>query len=263
MHAIVGLYGILKAGAAYVSIDSKAPVNRSRYIVGNCGINVLLSEAKQSENWDELSHETDLSHVVVLDKQPDDSPNKISYSFFTGEDGNAGAVDTPVAGQDVAYIIYTSGSTGDPKGVKLTHRNGMAFVEWGVEEFKVTHKDRLSGHAPLHFDLSIWDVYAASMAGAALHIVPNMASIFPGQIVKFIEQDEITVWYSVPSILSMMTQRGNLRPGQPPQFAHPPVRRRGVPDEILAPSHGECPRCSVLEPLWANRNQRLHCLSRC
>lgn len=218
MHAIVGLYGILKTGAAYVSIDSKAPVARSRYIVGNCGIKVLLSETKQAENWDELAHETDLEHVVVMDGEPEETPNKVTYAHFTGDDGDTGSAGVEVDGHGLAYIIYTSGSTGDPKGVKLTHRNGLAFVEWGVAEFDVTHEDRLSSHAPLHFDLSIWDVYAASMAGAALHIVPPMASVFPGQIVKFIQQREITVWYSVPSILSMMVQRGNLEVGALPSL---------------------------------------------
>ena len=211
MHAIVGLYGILKTGAAYVSIDSKAPVARSGYIVGNCGIKVLLSETKQAGNWDELAHQTDLAHVVCMDGEPEEMPNKVTWSHFTGSGGNDAPVDIEVSGDDLAYIIYTSGSTGDPKGVKLTHRNGLAFVEWGVNEFSVTHEDRLSSHAPLHFDLSIWDVYAASMAGAALHIVPAMASVFPGQIVKFIDKRSITVWYSVPSILSMMVQRGNLQ----------------------------------------------------
>ncbi len=213
MHAIVGLYGIMKTGAAYVSIDAKAPVARSRFIIGNCGIEVLLSEAKQAEHWDELTVDTDLRHVVVMDEAPETAPNKLTAAFFDGESGDAAPVEAGAIEMDLAYIIYTSGSTGDPKGVKLTHRNALAFVEWGVEEFEVTHEDRLSSHAPLHFDLSIWDVYAASMAGATLYLVPPMASVFPGQIVKFIQEHEITVWYSVPSILSMMTERGKMSEG--------------------------------------------------
>ena len=218
MHAIIGLYGILKTGAAYVSIDSKAPVARSRFIIGDCGIKVLLSESKQSENWDELSHETDLSHIVIMDTKPDTDPTKVTSSSFSEVDGVHAPIGTTAIELNLAYIICTSGSTGDPKGVKLTHRNALAFVEWGVEEFEVTYEDRLSSHAPLHFDLSIWDVYAASMAGATLHLVPGMASVFPGQIVKFIREREITVWYSVPSILSMMTARGNLQPGMFPSL---------------------------------------------
>ena len=234
MHAIVGLYGILKTGAAYVSVDAKAPVARSRYIIGNCGIKVLLSEGEQEENWDELANGTDLVHVVVMDRQPSD-PAATSSTYFSGEDGDSRATDVKMSGSDLAYIIYTSGSTGDPKGVKLTHRNGLAFVEWGVEEFPVTAEDQVSSHAPLHFDLSIWDVYVASMTGATLHLVPATASVFPGQIVKFINEHEITVWYSVPSILSMMVERGKLEVGVFPSLRVLLFAGEVFPSKYLAP----------------------------
>jgi amino acid adenylation domain-containing protein len=115
-----------------------------------------------------------------------------------------------VIDQDLAYILYTSGSTGDPKGVMLTHRNALAFIGWAAEEFGLDRSDRLSSHAPLHFDLSVFDLYAAAYAGAAVVLVPPKASIFPNQIVRFIQENAITVWYSVPSILSMVTLRGGL-----------------------------------------------------
>jgi amino acid adenylation domain-containing protein len=112
--------------------------------------------------------------------------------------------------QDLAYILYTSGSTGQPKGVMLTHRNALAFVSWAAEQFAVVPEDRLSSHAPLHFDLSIFDLFAAAYSAAAVVLVPPKASIFPKQIVRFIQENNITIWYSVPSILSMLTLRGGL-----------------------------------------------------
>jgi amino acid adenylation domain-containing protein len=115
-------------------------------------------------------------------------------------------------GEDLAYILYTSGSTGDPKGVMLSHRAALAFVHWAVDAIGVTCDDRLSSHAPLHFDLSIFDLFAAAAAGAPVHLVPAKASRFPVEIRRFIEDAGITVWYSVPSILTMLALRGGLEP---------------------------------------------------
>ena len=98
----------------------------------------------------------------------------------------------------------------------LSHRNALAFVEWAAERFAVRADDRLSSHAPLHFDLSIFDVFAAATAGASVTLVPRHASVFPLEVVRFIEERGITVWYSVPSILTMLTLRGNLGPGSCP-----------------------------------------------
>jgi amino acid adenylation domain-containing protein len=98
----------------------------------------------------------------------------------------------------------------------LSHRNALAFVDWAVAEFDVGGDDRLSSHAPLHFDLSVFDMFAASTAGACVVLVPGELSVFPIELARFIEETEISVWYSVPSVLSMLVQHGDLRKGRFP-----------------------------------------------
>jgi acyl-coenzyme A synthetase/AMP-(fatty) acid ligase len=98
----------------------------------------------------------------------------------------------------------------------LTHRNCLAFVEWAVDEYKVSHEDRLSSHAPFHFDLSTFDLYAAACVGAPVYLVPKAVSMLPAEIKKFIDDNGITVWYSVPSILTMLVERGGLETGDLP-----------------------------------------------
>jgi acyl-coenzyme A synthetase/AMP-(fatty) acid ligase len=98
----------------------------------------------------------------------------------------------------------------------LTHVNCLAFVEWAAETFAISAQDRLSSHAPLHFDLSTFDLYAAALAGAPVVLVPSAVSVFPSEVRRFIEQAGITVWYSVPSILTMLVLRGGLQPGDLP-----------------------------------------------
>ena len=110
-----------------------------------------------------------------------------------------------------ATTFYTTGTTGLPKGVMLSHQNALTFVEWCAEEFQVRSDDHLSNHAPLHFDLSVFDVYNAIKAGATVHMVPDPTAKFPASLAKFIEEHEITIWYSVPSALVFLLLHGNMK----------------------------------------------------
>src|SRR5207302_8106076 len=97
-----------------------------------------------------------------------------------------------------AHILFTSGSTGMPKGVVITHANVTCFIEWAVRHFGLGPLDRTSGHAPLHFDLSTFDVFGSFAAGAALHLVPHQLNLLPHKLAEFIRTAELTQWFSVP-----------------------------------------------------------------
>jgi L-proline---[L-prolyl-carrier protein] ligase len=215
LESVVAVYGVMKAGAAYVPFDPDAPVARLGYIARDCGIRVLITGVEKQDRWQLLLDAgTRIESLVVLNSKGVTGPNGLAVIDRAVVDSAAAdAVDINVVDVDLAYILYTSGSTGDPKGVMLTHRNALAFIQWAAAEFAVGPNDRLSSHAPLHFDLSVFDLYAAACGGAAVVLVPPKASLFPNQVVRFIQENAITVWYSVPSILSMMTLRGGLRPG--------------------------------------------------
>jgi len=91
-----------------------------------------------------------------------------------------------------------------------THRSGLSFALWAAGEYGLRSEDRLSNHAPLHFDLSTFDLFAGARAGAATVIIPEVLTKFPANLSRLIEDERLTVWYSVPFALIQLLQRGGL-----------------------------------------------------
>jgi amino acid adenylation domain-containing protein len=211
VESLVCMFGVLKAGGVYVPLDPQAPADRIGYILGNCGIRVLLTTKERrsglsSEVVDALDY-----CVMTDDSGSNGSGNKVVPWAMLGEFPASPAPEITLTETDLAYILYTSGSTGRPKGVMLSHQNALTFVEWCAEKFKICADDRLSNHAPLHFDLSVFDVYNAMEAGATVYLVTEDLALFPTSLAKFIEEQKITVWYSVPSALMLLLLHGNLK----------------------------------------------------
>ena len=116
----------------------------------------------------------------------------------------------PAIETDLAYILYTSGSTGTPKGVMISHRNSLTFVAWAAASAGLGEGDRVCSPAPLHFDLSVFDIFATCQAAACMVVLPEGAAIFPVRLAERMEKEQISVWYSVPSVLTMLVTYGNL-----------------------------------------------------
>ncbi len=208
LNTIACLYGILKAGGVYVPLDPFAPVARIAYVIEDCGIEIVFSdEGKKSEIPELLSQVSGALRVAG----PDLTDGELDHQITWGSVWQDMLTSSPRLSQvegDLAYILYTSGSTGKPKGIMHTHRSGLSFAEWAAECYGLVSKDRLSNHAPLHFDLSTFDYFAGHIAGATTVIVPEAISKFPASMTRFIEDHEISIWYSVPFALIQILLRG-------------------------------------------------------
>jgi amino acid adenylation domain-containing protein len=206
---VVAIYGILKAGAGYVPLDPAAPGRRNAAAVGASGMTSLVVSSATAWQVSALVDDAPgLTHVLVVD---DDDPAPMSNIEVTGRHQLGDQKTTPGRGDviddDAAYVLFTSGSTGTPKGVVISHRAALSFVRWASEEFGLRPTDRLCGQAPLHFDLSIFDLFSAVDAGASTALMPRADVVFPTRTVEFLRRHAITVWYSVPTLL-MATMRG-------------------------------------------------------
>ena len=209
IYSAVALYGIMAAGAAYVPLDPYAPPNRIEYIIKNCGINIVVCHDRKKAVLEEIEPNLSLSAVIGIDSIESNKTPVISWDTVFNSPFE---LANPFHGteQDIAYILYTSGSTGVPKGIVHTHRSGLSFAKWAAETYQLTANDVLSSHAPLHFDLSTFDFYAGSLVGATTVLIPEALTKFPANLSKWIQDEKITVWYSVPFALIQLMQRGKL-----------------------------------------------------
>ncbi len=211
VESLVCMFGVLKAGGVYVPLDPQAPADRVGYIIGNCGIRVLLTNKERRAALGEDVIEGLDYCVMTDDSGANGSGAKVVPWAMLSEYPASPAPEIVMTETDLAYILYTSGSTGRPKGVMLSHQNALTFVEWCADKFKIRAEDRLSNHAPLHFDLSVFDVYNAMEAGATVYLVTEDLALFPTTLANFIEQQQITVWYSVPSALMLLLLHANMK----------------------------------------------------
>ena len=208
VESVVAMFGVLKAGGVYVALDPGAPAERIEYIIQNCGMRGLITTGA---NRAELKSIPSVEFSVLAGENPAATgPNQIPWSVLSAFPAAHPPELLQPTTLDLAYIIYTSGSTGRPKGVMLTHQNALTFVQWCADEFRVKPEDRLSNHAPLHFDLSVFDVYNAIEAGACVYMIPEDVQLFPASLSKFIANQQISIWYSVPSALVFLILHGRL-----------------------------------------------------
>jgi len=209
IESVVSVYGIMKAGGAYVPLDPFAPVSRLAYTIQDCGIKVILTKQNKLAQVREMEADTDLECLVGLTPQEDLPIKCIPWEHVTDPSAKS-EPDIQVIAQDLAYILYTSGSTGKPKGIMHTHSSALSFAEWACEEYGLTYEDRVSNHAPFHFDLSTFDLYATILAGGTTVIIPEYITKFPASHSQLLQDEKITVSYSVPFALIQLLERGAL-----------------------------------------------------
>lgn len=208
LYSAVSIYGILAAGAAYVPLDPFAPIDRLSFVINDCQIQFIITNDLKMGNVKEVISKTSLQGIIGIQSP---SETKIpSYSWEQIFSFPSSSPPIQLVEQDLAYILYTSGSTGTPKGIMHTHRSGLSFAEWAAQTYLISSVDRISNHAPLHFDLSTFDFFASAIGGATTVIVPEGTTKLPASMSKWIQDEKITIWYSVPFALIQMLERGNL-----------------------------------------------------
>jgi L-proline---[L-prolyl-carrier protein] ligase len=198
------ILGILAADAVYVPLNHRLSSAQLLHILTDLRPSLLLTTGALADSLCETSPPLEFPVGKVAG-----SGSRVEIAFINSNPSNSAR--TQASPVDLAVILYTSGTTGEPKGIMLTHRNVESFVEWAADAFTISDSDRLASHAPLHFDLSIFDIFCGLTRGACVHLIDEMKAAFPGAIRSLIANAGITVWYSVPTALVRLQERGALK----------------------------------------------------
>lgn len=185
------MLGILKAGAGYVPIDPRFPLERIRAILEDSRAGVIITEDPLAETLEAgvptpvLRLDLDRGRIARL---PAVAPELVR----------------PAEPDDLCYVIYTSGSTGRPKGVMIEHRNAAAFVRCLRTVYKVGANDRVYQGFSTAFDASVEEIWAAFSRGGTLVVPTEEVERSPSDVADFINEKEITYFSTVPTMLSMI-----------------------------------------------------------
>jgi L-proline---[L-prolyl-carrier protein] ligase len=200
--AVIAMLAALQAGLPYLPLSADWPSARQHLIVADASPALLLTD-------DELAGPAAALGPPCWVLGPLGRP-------LDARRAQRLAALPRVSADDLAYILYTSGSTGTPKGVMISHGNAAFFVDWACRQFPLTRGDRVAVHAPLHFDLPVYDIYAGLGSGACLCLLPERSAIFPEATFRFLRDQGATALYAVPSALhTLVTRSGLTREGLP------------------------------------------------
>ena len=188
LEMIIGMLGILKAGAAYLPLDPTYPKERLSFMLSDSQVQVLLTQQKFVESFADSGAKT-----VCLDQD---------WELITRQNQENPTSD--VTAENLAYVIYTSGSTGTPKGVMIQHRGVCNLAQAQVKLFGVNQNSRVLQFASFSFDASVSEIVMALCSGASLYL-GNQDSLRPGiDLIRFLRQQSITHATLPPTALAAL-----------------------------------------------------------
>ena len=189
LEMVVGLLGVLKAGAAYVPLDPDYPQERLSYMLESSQVKVVLAQARLRQKLSQYDGQ-------VLELDGAEEQRRIAEE-------KAENLNVALQAENPAYLIYTSGSTGRPKGVVNTHGGLLNRLLWMQQEYRLEAGDVVLQKTPFSFDVSVWEFLWPLIAGAKLVVARPGGHQDPDYLAGLIEEQQVTTLHFVPSMLAV------------------------------------------------------------
>ena len=210
--AFLAMHAVVQRGAIAVPLDPTASAGYLASVVSQTGCEVVLSHPACQHSALALAADGGLRGLVGID-EPVEGPAAGPRCELVGPAALADlspARPKPVDPDQLAYIITTSGSTGRPKGISHTHRSALAYVEFKLAAYDLSPQDHISDIAPNHFDISTLALWVTPIIGATNVVVAEQYQMLPASLSGLMADEQISVWYSVPYLLTQLLTRGDL-----------------------------------------------------
>lgn len=186
IEVYISIIGILKAGAAFMPISEKYPIDRIRYMLADSKSKCMISHSK-------ICKESFKCEILYLDKL-NDYPEPMQI------------VLPRVNGSDLAYVIYTSGTTGVPKGIMIPHDGLANVINWYICNFNLISEEKTVKYADFGFDASVWEIFPYLSVGATIYGIENEVKIDMRKMNDFLEEKKISIMFLPTAICEIFME---------------------------------------------------------
>ena len=257
--AYAGTLAALCAGATFVPLNPTFPAEKTAAMIEQADVDAMIVDTTCMPQLASVLDGRSTFCLITPEAEPPEVPAQGVRVIGKAElERTAPMAELPpLTPEDTAYLLFTSGSTGAPKGVPVTHGNAVYFIELMSRRYGVGPDDRLSQTFDQTFDLSVFDLFMAWSNGACVYGMAPVDLLAP---TKFINENRITIWFSVPSVPAQMCRRNRLIPNTMPTLrwslfcGEPLLQRSAEAWQVAAPN-------SVLENLYGPTELTIACFA--